>query len=190
MATLAGSRPMSTLEVAARTFGARLFEATPGLVTWVLLLAPAWIPIVFPWPGAFFVAAVVLVFDFYWLVRSVAVMRGVYRTYSSMRRDMPTDWLARCERERAAGERDPLQFIHLTIIPTYTEPYHVLERTVQAIVDANYPAELKMVAIITRDSDKPGWENVARLKARFGDRLRGFYHVKDRIASPEFRSSP
>ena len=33
---------MTTLGVALRTFGARLFEAAPGLVTWVLLLAPAW----------------------------------------------------------------------------------------------------------------------------------------------------
>src|SRR5258706_12845439 len=56
MATLAAGRQMSTLEVALRTFGARLFEAAPGLVTWILLLAPAWIPIIFPWPGAFVVA--------------------------------------------------------------------------------------------------------------------------------------
>ena len=181
MATLAATRQMSTFEVALRTFGARLFEATPGLVTWVLLLAPAWIPIVFPWPGAFAVAGAVLLFDFYWLVRSVSVMRGVYGTYSRMRRDMETDWLARCEQERAAGERDPLQFIHLAIIPTYTEPYYVLERTVQAIVDANYPPELKMIAIITRDTDKAGWENVAKLKARYGDRVRGFYHIKDAV---------
>src|SRR5712692_9774978 len=181
MATLAASRQMSTLEVALRTFRARLFEAAPGLVTWVLLLAPAWIPIAFPFPGAFAVAGAVLVFDVYWLFRSGSVLRGVYETYSRMRRDMSADWLALCEQERAAGGRDPLKFIHLSIIPTYTEPYHVLERTVQAIVDANYPPELKMIAIITRDTDKAGWENVAKLKARFGDRLRGFYHIKDAV---------
>src|SRR5258706_13364097 len=139
MATLAAGRQMSTLEVALRTFGARLFEAAPGLVTWVLLLAPAWIPIVFPFPGAFAVAGVVLVFDVYWLFRSVSVMRGVYETYSRMRRDMSADWLALCEQERAARERDPLPFIQLSIIPTYTEPYHVLDRPVEAILDANYP---------------------------------------------------
>jgi cellulose synthase/poly-beta-1,6-N-acetylglucosamine synthase-like glycosyltransferase len=181
VATLAAERPASTLELALRAFGARLFEAAPGLITWVLLLAPAWIPIVFPWPGAFAVAGAVLVFDFYWLIRSVSVMRGVHQTYTSMRRDMATDWLAKCREDQAGGDHDPLRYIHLSIIPTYTEPYHVLERTVQAIVEANYPAELKMVAIITRDSDKPGWENVARLKERFGAQLGGFYHVKDAL---------
>src|SRR2546427_594620 len=73
----------------------------------------------------------------------------------------------------------PLPSIHLCGIPTYTEPYHVLEQTVQAIVDANYPADKKMIGIIARETDKPGWENVARLKEKFGDRLRGFYHIKD-----------
>jgi len=181
VAVIAAERHISVPEEALRQFGARLFEAAPGLVTWILLLAPAWIPIVFPWPGAFAVAGAVLLFDIYWLIRSVSVVRGVYSTLFRMRRDMIRDWYALCVEERATEHRDPLRYIHLAIIPTYTEPYHVLERTVQAIVDANYPDELKMVAIITRDTDQPGWENVARLKAQFGGRLRGFYHVKDAL---------
>src|SRR5690349_9615512 len=172
MAAIATERPMSTAEQAFRQFAARLFEAAPGLITWILLLAPAWIPIVFPWPGAFAVAAAVLLFDVYWLVRSVSVVTGVYSTLRRMRRDMEIDWLGLCAEERAAGHRNPLRYIHLSIIPTYTEPYHVLERTVQAIVEADYPPELKMIAIITRDTDKPGWENVARLRDKFGDRVR------------------
>src|SRR5690349_13453927 len=68
-AVVVPERPRSAPELALRQFGARLFEAAPGLVTWILLLAPAWIPIVFPWPGAFAVAGAVLLFDVYWLVR-------------------------------------------------------------------------------------------------------------------------
>src|SRR5579859_8270056 len=90
-AVVVPERRRSAPELALRQFGARLFEAAPGLVTWVLLLAPAWIPIVFPWPGAFAVAGAVLIFDFYWLIRSVTVMRGVYGTYQHMQRDMSTD---------------------------------------------------------------------------------------------------
>jgi hypothetical protein len=174
-------RPMSVAEQALRRFGARLFEAAPGLLTWILLLAPAWIPIVFPWPGALAVAAAAMVFDVYWLVRSATVISGVNTTFTRMQRDQALDWLELCQADRAADRRDPLQYIHLAIIPTYTEPHHVLERTVQAIVEANYPPERKMVAIITRDTDKPGWENVARLKKKFGGRLRAFYHIKDPV---------
>ncbi len=179
MATVPVERPVSALHQALSQFGARLFEAAPGLVTWILLLAPAWIPIIFQTPGAIAVAGAVLVFDVYWLFRSITVVTGVYSTLWRMRRDMAKDWLAVCRLDQQAGLTDPLQYYQLCVIPTYTEPYNVLERTVQAIVDSNYPPELKMVGIITRETDKPGWENVARLKEKFGSQLRGFYHIKD-----------
>src|SRR6202022_110515 len=115
----------------------------------------------------------------YWVFRATTVVTGVYSTLWRMRRDMKKDWLALCLEARKPGVRDPLQYYHLCVIPTYTEPYHVLERTVQAIVDANYPAELKLIGIITRETDKPGWDNVALLKEKFGSRLGGFYHIKD-----------
>ena len=167
------------VQLAASQFGARLFEAAPGLATWILLLAPAWIPIVFGLSGALFVAVAVLIFDVYWLLRSVTVITGVLSTYRKMRRDMATDWLARCRADEGNGDVHPLSYFHLSLIPTYKEPYHVLEKTLQAIVDAAYPADKKLVGIITRETDELGFENVARLKAKFGDQLRGFYHVKD-----------
>jgi hypothetical protein len=179
MAAVDARRPAPPWRQALDQFGARFFEATPGLITWILLLSPAWIPIVFHTNGALFVAAGVLLFDAYWVLRAISVVTGVYSTLLKMRRDMRTDWLARCREERSEGVEDPLSYFHLAVIPTYTEPYHVLERTVQAIVDSNYPDDLKLVGIITRETDKPGWANVARLKEKFGSRLRGFYHIKD-----------
>src|SRR5207302_150709 len=83
-------------------------------------------------------------------------------TLSRMIRDMRKDWLGLCNQDQVEGLRDPLQYIHLCVIPTYTEPYHVLEQTVQAIVDSNYPADKKMVGIITRETDKAGWVHHAR----------------------------
>src|SRR5216683_5855481 len=98
-------RTTSALDQALHQFGARLFEAVPGLVTWVLLLAPAWIPIIFPWPGAFVVAGVVLLFDVYWLLRSMTVVTGVYNTLSQMRRDIKRDCL-RVDVEQEHPARD------------------------------------------------------------------------------------
>jgi hypothetical protein len=179
VSTAHAAQPPSPFAVALRQFGDRLFEAAPGLTTWILLLAPAWISIIFHSTGALIVAGVVLVYDVYWLFRAVTVVGGIYSTMHRMRLDMKKDWLAICVEEGEQGQSDPLQYTHLCVIPTYTEPYQVLERTVQAIADANYPAHLKMIGIITRETDLPGWENVARLKEKFAGRLGGFYHIKD-----------
>src|SRR2546421_9808954 len=120
--------PAPAWEQAARQFGARFFEAAPGAVTWILLGAPAWIPIVFKLPGAIIVAWAVLVFDAYWVIRAVTVVIGVYSSLFRMQRDMKRDWLQACRQDHAAGSLDPLQFLHLCVVPTYTEPYHVLGR--------------------------------------------------------------
>src|SRR5207244_7425178 len=127
VASAPGVLPKSVLGQALRQLGDRRFEAAPGLTTWILLLAPAWIPIIFHSTGALLVAGVVLVYDIYWLFRSVTVVSGVYSTMHRMRRDMKKDWLALCLEEREHGRHDPLQYTHLCVIPTYTEPYHVLE---------------------------------------------------------------
>ncbi|MFZ0217020.1 MAG: hypothetical protein WAM30_13905, partial [Candidatus Dormiibacterota bacterium] len=162
----------------------RLLEAAPGLATWTLLLAPAWIPAFFGSPGAFFVAIAILVFDVYWFLRAFLVVAGSWSTFSHLRHDMATDWLAKCREPVPEGDPDPLSFTHLCMIPTYTEPYGTLERTVEAMAEADYPKELKLVGIITRETDKPGWANVARLREKFGDHFAGFYHIKDPLEPP------
>src|SRR3989442_15572371 len=107
MAAASAIRTPSAFDQALHQFGARLFEAAPGLVTWILLLAPAWIPIIFPWPGAFVVAAGVLLFDIYWLLRSMTVITGVYNTLSQKRRDMRRGWLGLWSQARGGGRHGP-----------------------------------------------------------------------------------
>jgi hypothetical protein len=160
-----------------RQAGQRLLEASPGLVTWIVLLSPAWISFFFASEGAYWVAIGILVFDVYWFGRSFTVIYGVAQTMIRMNRAMRADWLEACR--RFEGSPGPLEYHHLCVIPTYSEPYHILEATVLAIVEADYPAELKMVAVITRETDREGWANVARLRKRFGYGVGRFYHIKD-----------
>jgi len=96
VSTAQAAGPPSQFGLALRQFGDRLFEAAPGLTTWILLLAPAWISIIFHSTGALIVAGVVLVYDVYWLLRALTVVGGIYSTMHHMRLDMKKDWLALC----------------------------------------------------------------------------------------------
>src|SRR4030081_1147767 len=104
MATVSAERETPAVEQAMRQFGARLFEAGPGLVTWILLLAPAWIPIIFHTEGAVLVATAVLVFDVYWLIRAVTLVTGVYSSMLNLFRCRRKDLHAMCRAGRAAGK--------------------------------------------------------------------------------------
>ena len=68
---------------------------------------------------------------------------------------------------------------HVALVPTYTEPYEKLYETVLALAEADWPRDRKMVAIITRETDLAGRENVARLQEAFGDRFLRFFHILD-----------
>jgi len=85
------------------------------------------------------------------------------------------------ERLVALGEPipDPRQLWHVALIPTYTEPYEKLYQTLKALADSDYPRDMRMVAIITRETDLPGRENVARLREIFGAEFRHFFHILD-----------
>jgi hypothetical protein len=70
-------------------------------------------------------------------------------------------------------------YTHLALIPTYTEPLDKLRDTVRALVEADWPIEKKICAIITRETDEAGRANVAALREEFGSAFDQFIHILD-----------
>jgi hypothetical protein len=70
-------------------------------------------------------------------------------------------------------------YIHLALIPTYTEPLEKLRDTVRALAEAAWPSERKICAIITRETDGQGIANVAALRDEFGPAFAEFIHILD-----------
>ncbi|MGH2401541.1 MAG: hypothetical protein ACRDE6_02420 [Candidatus Limnocylindria bacterium] len=71
------------------------------------------------------------------------------------------------------------ELIHLALIPTYTEPLEKLRHTIRALAEAAWPAERKICAIITRETDEGGIANVRILQTEFGDAFAEFIHILD-----------
>jgi len=154
----------------------RALEVAPGALTWTILIAPVVASFIF----APYIAVAIFLVDIYWFIRTASVVVGISSTYRKMKKAMREDWWQRCL-TLAVSETtlDPKRIVHAVLIPTYTEPYPILRETVRAIAEADYPTENKVVAIITRENDRPGWENVHLLQQEFGGRLRAFLHIKD-----------
>jgi hypothetical protein len=87
--------------------------------------------------------------------------------------------LTRLVARRADPIPDPRRLYHVALVPTYTEPFEKLYETVRALAEADYPRDRVMVAIITRETDLAGRENVARLRELFGHRFLHFFHILD-----------
>jgi hypothetical protein len=85
--------------------GERLLEVVPGLVTWLLILAP--IALSLRWPQV--VAWFVLTFDFYWLYKAVMLTGSVVLSYTRLRSGMGVDWRTRALMlSDLSGRRDEL----------------------------------------------------------------------------------
>ncbi|HET7685636.1 MAG TPA: glycosyltransferase family 2 protein [Candidatus Limnocylindria bacterium] len=88
--------------------------------------------------------------------------------------------LAALDRVARLGDMpSPDEYVHLALIPTYTEPLDKLRLTVRALAEAEWPRERKIVAIITRETDEGGIANVRALQAEFGDAFAELIHILD-----------
>ncbi|TME84279.1 MAG: hypothetical protein E6I45_02025 [Chloroflexi bacterium] len=110
--------------------------------------------------------------------------RGEHLAAAGGRRELTRLAAERKDIERLLARRgeaiqDPNDLWHVALIPTYTEPFEKLYETVAALARTDYPRHLLMVAIITRETDLEGRENVARLRELFADRFLHFFHVLD-----------
>jgi hypothetical protein len=103
--------------------------------------------------------------------------KGGKRELASLRAERRS--IERLLARRSGSIPDPTRLWHVALVPTYTEPYDKLHETVRALAEADYPASRKMVAIITRETDTQGRENITRLREEFGDRFLHFFHILD-----------
>ena len=145
----------------------RLLEILPGALTWFALLVPvvAAFAIRLNDPGMLWILGLgAVLLDAYWLVRTTVTVRGVRKTLKALQATEIIDWWQRCQEFEAAlpeGAPAPSEVVQCALIPTYTESYDVLRATVAALAATNYPAQLRVCAIITRETDLGGIENVA-----------------------------
>ncbi len=161
----------------------RLLEILPGLLTWSVLLVPLVVALairIIDLTKLWILGVAAIALDLYWFIRTLQMIFSVRRALRTIRETEAVDWWKRCqELELPSGAPRPDEVTHCILIPTYTEKYEVLRETVDAIAKQNYPAHLKVVAIITRVTDTEGWKNVARLREEYEGQFRAFIHVKD-----------
>lgn len=165
----------------------RIFEIIPGLLLWVLLLVPVWggysIPII--------VINVLIVLTAYWLYRAIAMFVGLFIGYRIYKKDIKKDWLSECNNldfsnlpDKDTLPKDTRLPKHLIVIPNYGEDYDILCRSIQALVNQNYPRELIYLAVSIEERKAQKDEDYAKrgeyLKRDFGDyfenRLMFFVH--------------
>lgn len=153
----------------------RLLEVVPGGLTW---LAFIW-PVVFSffWPAA--VALVVIIFDLYWLFRSLRLSFNGSRAYLKMRQHLRVNWWEKLKTNQfpeigkdlfplISLQYKPSEIYQAIIVVHYKESYELLESSVQTYADAHWPKERKWLILASEErNEKKAREIYRRLYTKF-----------------------
>ncbi len=128
----------SELKSPKQRFTYRAFEILPGALAWITLLGVIFLS----WQAPVFVAFFIVAFDIYWLIKTIYLSLHLRFSYRKMKEEMEKDWLGMVKKIDGWQE-----ICHLLILPVYKETYQVVETTVSAILNSDYPKD-KMILVL------------------------------------------
>lgn len=153
----------------------RFFEILPGALAWTTLI----LVVLFSWLLPVWVSIFIILFDVYWLLKTLYLSLHLRATFSEMKRNLGVDWLARLD---AFGERAEGVY-HLVVLPMYDEPYEVVRESFECLARSHYPKNKLLVVLgLEARAGESALRVGQKIKAEFGDtflRLLVTVHPKD-----------
>ncbi len=149
----------------------RLFEILPGALVWTVLI----LPFLFAKIAPDFVTIFVLVFDMYWILKSLNYGIILLVGYRNLKKTINTDWNKRLL-ELPLKHNDLFweDLWHVVILPTYKEPVAVLEASIQSVVDAKYNSRKIIFVLATEARDA---ENAQQIGAKLTTQFAKYFHL-------------
>lgn len=156
----------------------RFYEIFPGAAAWftiiLMVVASRYLP---TWAAIF-----IILFDIYWLLKTIYLSLHLRNTYLTMRRHMKMNWLAKLKDDfPAEWER----IHHLVIFPFYHEPYEVISESFESLVRGNYPLDRFIVVLGAEEkAGKQAEEIAARIQEKYQDKFLKFLVTKHPAGLP------
>ena len=163
----------------------RLFEIVPGTLAWATIV----LMILFSWLLPVWVSIFIILFDIYWLLKTIYLSLHLRATFSTMRSNMSIDWIAKLEAAAAvatvtanAARKDaespgiPWRDIrHLVILPMYDEPYAVVRESFASLAKTHYPQENMVIVLALEErAGALARATAARIEEEFASRFGTF----------------
>ncbi len=115
----------------------RLFEILPGFLSWGTII----LMILLSWQKPVWAAVFIIVFDVYWLIKTVYLSLHLRVNWKRLKYHLKVDWNKRLENLRWQG------LSQMVILPFYKEDYEVVDKTMSAILNSKWPKD-KMIIVL------------------------------------------
>ncbi len=143
----------------------RVLEIIPGFLSWGIIATFIMLAIFNPVSCAI----IIIVFDFYWIIRTVYLTTLLVMAHHKLYRQKDINWLDACRKLNAKGSLNRLN--HLVIFPVYKEGVDVLRPSLKAIQECNYPKEKMIVVVAFEERNPHSKESALKLESEFKDKF-------------------
>ncbi len=144
----------------------RLLEMVPGSLVWLTLIGVVIVTFVNP----VIMIYVVIVFDFYWMMKIIYLSSFLLLSFHHYRRVMATNWFERCQQL----VRYP-NICHVIFLPHASENRAVVEATLQKLAATTYPKERLLVVYAVEERFPASVEIAEQLAAKYRDKFGHFF---------------
>jgi len=126
----------------------RFLEILPGSLTWLALTSPIWLSFALPYA----VAYLILIADIYWLFSASRIAVLILIGYKKMEWAKRENWHKLLQKDfpKTYGK-----YYHLVLVPTYREALYILQPTLDAITNSDYPKDKIFIAVGFEERDDP-----------------------------------
>lgn len=148
----------------------RFLEMFTGLLSLLVLF----LSVLLSWKLPVFTAFFIIVFDIYWLLRTIYFAFYLKTGYSQMRKNEEEDWMKKIEEvgkpKNGLNISSWRDIYHLVILPMYREPYEIVESTFECLLKTDYPKDKMIIVLACEEADKENAKEIAtKIKAKYGN---------------------
>lgn len=139
----------------------RLFEIIPGSVSWCLLLGLITLLVFKP-----AVTALVLIFYLlYWAVRFIYMTLLLLLAHKRVRSLRHVKWYDACL--RASSDITVNEIIHIVLFPVYKEKQEIIDESLKALCEVNYPLDAMIVVLAGEERDSGSQRKLHAVKEKY-----------------------
>lgn len=159
----------------------KFFEVLPATLSWLTLV----LMVLISWKAAFWAAIFIILFDSYWLLKTLYLSLHLRHAFNKMREIEKINWLN--ELHSLTNDKRPTthnignwqNLYHLVILPMYNEPYEVVRDSFESLTKINYPKEKIIVVLATeeralRHGSGQAGEIAKKIESEFGNKFYKF----------------
>jgi len=133
----------------------RALEILPGVFSWNVILFPYWGIFAFPNAVAYFI----LGFNIYWFYQSLQIAITSIVSHIRIQASTKYNWA-----EDLKSFNDYKKIKNIVIIPTYKEPIHILQRTLNSLKNQTISTK-QIIAVLAMEKKEPEVDRNAKIKA-------------------------